>query len=80
MPPSFGGGMPGGAQQVTPGLDIMKLLMMMKQGGNGPMSGGVGAVPPPSMHMPYSLPAGGGQNNGIYDLITRILGKTGNSV
>lgn len=73
MPPP-----PQQGQQGTPGLDILKLLMMMKQkGSGGPMSSGIGSVPPPSLNMPFSLPANGSENDGIYSLITKILGKTG---
>jgi hypothetical protein len=60
----------------TPGLDILKLLMAMKSKGASPMSGGVGAAPPPSLNMPYSLSANG-SNTGIYDLISKIISSTG---
>lgn len=73
-----------GAQpgQGTPGLDFIKLLMMMNRGqgaGAGPMSGGVGAVPPQSLNMPFSLstdgPSGSSGNN-ILNLIGQIIKAT----
>jgi hypothetical protein len=77
MPPGLVPGAAQGAatQGQTPGLDILKLLMMLKSKGVGPMSGGVGAVPPQSLGMPYALNKGG--NDGIYDLIAKIIGATG---
>lgn len=46
---SIQGGMGG---PMSSGLDIQKILAMLQNsGGNSPMSGGVGSVPPPSMGM-----------------------------
>lgn len=78
MPPPQGIA-PQQGQQGTPGLNILKLLMMMKNRGNGPMSGGIGSAPPPSLGMPYSLSANGsgsGQSD-VYSLIAKILGSNG---
>lgn len=87
MPPGTPPGMPPGMPmppppppqqqgQGTPGLDILKLLMQMKQRGAGPMSGGVGSVPPLSQNMPYSL-SQSGEGQGIYDMIAKLIGQTG---
>lgn len=76
LPPGMPPAPPGSGPQATPGLNIIKLLSMMQRKGNGPLSGGVGAVPPPSLNMPYTLPAGG-KSSDIYDLIQKIIGSTG---
>jgi hypothetical protein len=71
---------PGGSSG-TPGLDLLKLLMMMQQqkrGGAGPMSGGVGSIPPQSLGMPYSLSNSGDSGSlGIYDLIAKAIQSGG---